>query len=109
MSVAVAVYDCVEVAAIDYGVEKFIFMSMQKRDSIVFNNDLGESFMYGAVFCFTEPFFEEFMVAVVVAKYADESAVKLGKSGYCERGYEVTCVEHQFNLLLVKGFYCGID
>ena len=65
----------IEVSAIDYGVEEFGFVSMQQSNSIAFNGCLGESIVDGAVGGFAEAFFEEFVIAVVVAEHADERAV----------------------------------
>ena len=50
-------------------------MSVEQGNSVAFYGYLGESVVDGAVGGFAEAFFEEFVVAVVVAKYADEWAV----------------------------------
>jgi len=66
---------------------------------------LGESVMYGTVCGFAETFFEEFVVAVVVAEYADKGAVQLCQLGDNESCDVVACVEHQTNFQGVEGFH----
>ncbi len=65
----------VEVSAIDYCIEEFGFVSVEQCNSVAFYGCLGEAVVDGAVGGFAEAFFEEFVVAVVVAEHPYEGAV----------------------------------